>query len=106
MAGPIPETALGKQILKRRTTYNGKELLKVLWEYYPGKPTGYVSFEARQNLVTWGKATEILRKFDGLPVELFWVCIPGTPHVPAAKSHSMRTRSQCGSTSYEISPGK
>ncbi len=101
MAGPIPETALAKQILKRQVTYNGKEKLKVLWEYYPGKPTGYVSFEARQNLVTWGKARKILAKFDlEFPVG-------SKTFEPVAKSHPMRTRfDQRGSISYEISPGK
>ena len=99
MAGPIPETALVKQIIKRQVNYNGKEKLKVLWEYYPGKPTGYVSFEARENLVTWGKAAKILGKFDR-EFPLYKVD-------PEAKSHPMRTRfDRRGSTSYVITPGK
>lgn len=64
MAGPIPRTAVAKKIIKHRINYNGSKQYKVLWEYYPDKPEGYVSFEAKKNMLDWGKANSLIRKYD------------------------------------------
>ena len=64
MAGPIPRTAVAKKIIKHRISYNGSKQYKVLWEYYPDKPEGYVSFEAEKNMLDWGKANSLIEKYD------------------------------------------